>query len=300
VITALLNYVIGDSSPLQLKSRCKIAAKLWGSCAPEEADVIFRQNEMLTGVLGKSQFGASKYGLVHAVHELYTPKVAGDLLTSLCRLFTSYLQFRGFTCGMDDLLLTAQAEDERTALIDRAGRVGTQVASAFASRTQYEGAEHDVDTEQIVNITAGMKDRLLSSERESEVLDGMMKGGMHETTSRIIGACLPDGQRKLFPLNNLSLMTVSGAKGSVVNFSQISCLLGQQELEGKRVPRMASGRTLPSFDPYDPSPRAGGFIGDRFLSGIRPQEYFFHCMAGREGLVDTAVKTANSGRFLVG
>lgn len=100
---------------------------------------------------------------------------------------------------------------------------------------------------------------------------------------------------KLFPDNNFSLMTVSGAKGSQVNFSQVSCLLGQQELEGKRVPRMISGRTLPSFAPYDPTARAGGFIMDRFLTGIRPQEFFFHCMAGREGLIDTAVKTSRSG-----
>ncbi len=65
---------------------------------------------------------------------------------------------------------------------------------------------------------------------------------------------------------------------------QISCLLGQIELEGKRPPLMAGGRFLPSFLPYDPSPRAGGFVDGRFLTGIRPQEYFFHCMAGREVL----------------
>lgn len=59
-----------------------------------------------------------------------------------------------------------------------------------------------------------------------------------------------------FPRNCLSLMTVSGAKGSLVNFSQISCLLGQQELEGRRVPRMASGKTLPCFGPYDAGARA--------------------------------------------
>ena len=63
---------------------------------------------------------------------------------------------------------------------------------------------------------------------------------------------------------------------------QISCLLGQIELEGQRPPLMASGRFLPSFLPYDTSPRAGGFVDGRFLSGIRPQEYFHHCMAGRE------------------
>ena len=63
---------------------------------------------------------------------------------------------------------------------------------------------------------------------------------------------------------------------------QISCLLGQIELEGHRPPLMPCGRSLPSFQPYDPSPRAGGFIDGRFLTGIQPQEYYFHCMAGRE------------------
>ena len=90
-------------------------------------------------------------------------------------------------------------------------------------------------------------------------------------------------------------MVTTGAKGSMVNQSQVSCALGQQALEGRRVPRMSSGKTLPSFMPYDPNPRADGFIADRFLTGVRPQEYYFHCMAGREGLVDTAVKTSRSG-----
>ena len=63
---------------------------------------------------------------------------------------------------------------------------------------------------------------------------------------------------------------------------QISCLLGQIELEGQRPPLMPSGSFLPSFQPYDTSPRAGGFVEGRFLTGIQPQEYFFHCMAGRE------------------
>ena len=90
-------------------------------------------------------------------------------------------------------------------------------------------------------------------------------------------------------------MVTTGAKGSIVNQSQVSCALGQQALEGRRVPRLSSGRTLPAFAPYDVNPRADGFVMDRFLTGIRPQEYYFHCMAGREGLVDTAVKTSRSG-----
>ena len=58
---------------------------------------------------------------------------------------------------------------------------------------------------------------------------------------------------------------------------------------------MISGKSLPSFKPYDTRPIAGGFIDSRFMTGIKPQEFFFHCMAGREGLIDTAVKTSRSG-----
>ena len=67
-----------------------------------------------------------------------------------------------------------------------------------------------------------------------------------------------------------------------MNCVQISCTLGQISLEGRRPPLMLNGASLPSYLPYDMSPRAGGFVAGRFLTGLRPQEYFFHCMAGRE------------------
>lgn len=118
---------------------------------------------------------------------------------------------------------------------------------------------------------------------------------MNLATSKIIDACLPDGLIKNFPKNNMNAMVLTGAKGGKVNRSQIACLLGQQELEGKRVPRMPNGKTLPCFPAFDPNPRSSGFISDRFITGLRPQDFYFHCMAGREGLVDTAVKTARSG-----
>jgi DNA-directed RNA polymerase I subunit RPA1 len=95
-------------------------------------------------------------------------------------------------------------------------------------------------------------------------------------------ACIPSGLLKIFPYNNLQLMIQSGAKGSTVNAMQISGLLGQIELEGRRPPHMVSGKTLPSFTRYDTAPRAGGFVDGRFMTGIKPQEFYFHCMAGRE------------------
>jgi len=58
---------------------------------------------------------------------------------------------------------------------------------------------------------------------------------------------------------------------------------------------MQNGKTLPCFLPFDPNPRSSGYVSDRFIDGLRPQDFFFHCMAGREGLIDTAVKTSRSG-----
>uniref|UniRef100_A0A915KIB6 DNA-directed RNA polymerase n=1 Tax=Romanomermis culicivorax TaxID=13658 RepID=A0A915KIB6_ROMCU len=126
-------------------------------------------------------------------------------------------------------------------------------------------------------------------------LDYAMKTATDKFNDSVNKACLPHGLVKLFPDNSLQCMIESGAKGNMVNQVQMSCMLGQIELEGCRPPLTPSGRTLPSFEPYDCSPRAGGFVDGRFATGIRPQEFFFHTMAGREGLIDTAVKTSRSG-----
>ena len=71
------------------------------------------------------------------------------------------------------------------------------------------------------------------------------------------------------------MMIKNGSKGSVVNQTLVTCMLGQQELEGRRAPRLPNGKTLPSFEPFDPNPRASGYVTDRFSSGVRPQDFFF-------------------------
>ena len=119
-------------------------------------------------------------------------------------------------------------------------------------------------------------EEVVRDDNKLQGLDAAMKSATNGLTSSILSECLPDGLFVKFPKNNMQTMTVSGAKGSNVNVSQISCCLGQQELEGRRVPIMVSGKSLPSFQPFDTHARAGGFIAGRFLTGIKPQEYFFH------------------------
>jgi DNA-directed RNA polymerase I subunit RPA1 len=308
---------------------------------PSEQVLYVHDNELIKGMIDKAQFG--NYGIVHTVHELYGPETAGVLLSSFSRLFTMVLQLHGFTCGVDDLLLSQESDMTREEILGKSEKHSKIVHINFTRPKKDDKAEakaedirpkegdeaedtrpkegdeaedtrpkedheaedsthpkedHEAEGDDEDQMKLQMEvEKIIRRNGESAtvILDRNMSSELNTLTSKVNKKVFPYGLRKPFPGNCLSLMTQTGAKGGLVNMTQISSLLGQQELEGKRVPRMISGKTLPCFPPWDTSSRAGGFIGDRFLTGLRPQEYYFHCMAGREGLVDTAVKTSRSG-----
>ncbi|XP_059472140.1 DNA-directed RNA polymerase I subunit RPA1 [Neocloeon triangulifer] len=303
ISTVLLNVLPKNKPPLSLESSAKIGAKAWEKLPPREwicggtpfknpnemteAEVIIRHGELLCGVLDKKHYGATPFGLVHCVFELYGGKYSALLLSALAKLFTNYLQNDGFTLGVADILVLRKADKKRSKAINESRMIGDQVVA--------EALECPLDTP-TEKLQQEMK-KLFSEDvnKYRTIMDRKYKQLLDKYTNEINKVCLPTGLINKFPQNNLQLMVQSGAKGSTVNTMQISCLLGQIELEGKRPPLMVSGKSLPSFLPFDTSPRAGGFIDGRFMTGIQPQEFFFHCMAGREGLIDTAVKTSRSG-----
>ena len=88
---------------------------------------------------------------------------------------------------------------------------------------------------------------------------------------------------------------ISGSKGSNINISQVIACVGQQNVEGKRIPFGFRKRTLPHFIKDDYGPESKGFVENSYLAGLTPSEFYFHAMGGREGLIDTAVKTAETG-----
>lgn len=95
--------------------------------------------------------------------------------------------------------------------------------------------------------------------------------------------------------NRLRNMVTAGSKGSNINISQIMACVGQQNVEGKRIPLGFNRRSLPHFNKDDVRPESRGFVESCYLKGLNPQEFYFHAMGGREGLIDTAVKTAETG-----
>ncbi|XP_034738937.1 DNA-directed RNA polymerase I subunit RPA1 isoform X2 [Etheostoma cragini] len=299
VSTLLLNVIPQKAVPLNLVGKSKIPSKAWIQVPPRAApgyrpdsmcdsQVVIRQGELLVGVLDKAHYGSSAYGLVHCCYELYGGGTSGKLLSCLARLFTAYLQlYRGFTLGVEDILVKSGANRQRKKIIQESLKIGTKaLQAAFNLPANVDQAEAQ---------SRWQDAHLNPDQRDFSTADHKFKEVANQVNNDINKVCMPVGLHTSFPDNNLQLMVQSGAKGSTVNTMQISCLLGQIELEGRRPPLMPSGKSLPCFQPYDPSPGAGGFVSGRFLTGIKPQEFFFHCMAGREGLVDTAVKTSRSG-----
>ncbi|KAI5789730.1 hypothetical protein DFH27DRAFT_571828 [Peziza echinospora] len=287
IITTLLHNICRRDRPgITMSAKSKISGDKWGDIGKEEGTVLFQKGYFIHGILDKNHLGPSEYGFVHSIYEVYGPDTAGRLLSVVGRLFTKYLHMRAFTCGMDDLLLTPDGNRMRREKLRNSNIVGKEVA------VKYVGLTDETKTDKELKIRL---ESVLREDSKQAGLDLVTNSRTKDFTSSVIAACLPAGLVKPFPANHMQAMTISGAKGSDVNSSQISCLLGQQTLEGRRVPVMVSGKTLPCFKPFETDVRAGGYIADRFLTGIRPQEFYFHCMAGREGLIDTAVKTSRSG-----
>ncbi|KAJ4374976.1 hypothetical protein N0V83_002055 [Neocucurbitaria cava] len=288
IITSVLkNIKPAEYQELTLTSKSATSGALWGANS-EEQTVIIKDGQLLCGIMDKNQIGPAGGGLINGIYEAYGETIAGRALSIIGRLLTKLLHMRAFSCGVEDLILTEEGDKARLEELRKAEKLGFEVASKYVT----------LDSEKIDSTNPELRRRLesvLRDDSKQHGLDLLTNTANQKISGAVTKACLPGKLIKPFPKNQMQAMTGSGAKGSLVNANQISCNLGQQVLEGRRVPIMVSGKTLPCFKPFETSVRAGGYIVNRFLTGIRPQEYYFHMMAGREGLIDTAVKTSRSG-----
>ncbi|KAL5334658.1 hypothetical protein BJX70DRAFT_377559 [Aspergillus crustosus] len=287
ITTILKNIMPPERAGLNLQSKSSTPGDRWGK-GNEEDKVIFKDGELLCGILDKKQIGPTAGGLIDSIHEVYGHAVAGKLISILGRLLTRFLNMRAFTCGIDDLRLTDEGNRLRKEKLAEGPKIGREVALKYVTLDQTKVPDEDAE------LRRRLEEVIRDDDKQSG-LDSVSNARSAQLSTEITKACLPAGLAKPFPWNQMQSMTITGAKGSAVNANLISCNLGQQVLEGRRVPVMISGKTLPSFRAYDTNPMAGGYVYGRFLTGIKPQEYYFHAMAGREGLIDTAVKTSRSG-----
>ncbi|KAL5109935.1 DNA-directed RNA polymerase I subunit rpa1 [Taenia crassiceps] len=258
-----------------------------------DVDLVIVGSYVVSGLLDKAHIGSASGGLVHCFYEAYGPYAASQLLSGISRVADRFLKIASFSMSLADIMLNEKADKDR-----RRRFKGMQVLGLCAFADAF-GLTADTLTEESVKHLyrlahfAPKTDEVFGGKMAA--LDCAVKDRIKYAQDAVCDAVIPSGLYIPFPANSLQLMVHVGAKGGVVNAQQMSVALGQIELEGRRVPLMLSGRSLPSFPPYDVRPRAGGMCTHRFLTSMPPQELFFHSMAGRDGLVDTACKTSRSG-----
>lgn len=231
--------------------------------------MLIENGELIFGIVEKKTVGASQGGLVHVVFREKGPEATRQLFTGIQMVVNFWLFHNGFSIGIGDTIA-----DQKTM---------TYIAQTIAERKVNVAKVIEDATQDRLKAKPGMTIReSFESMVERELNLARDQSGQY-------------AQKHLKEDNNVKQMVVAGSKGSFINISQMSVCVGQQSVEGRRIPFGFKHRTLPHFTKDDFSPESRGFVENSYLRGLTPQEFFFHAMAGREGLIDTAVKTAETG-----
>lgn len=213
---------------------------------------------LVFGVLTKSTLGATSNGIIDVMYREYGPSVTVQFMSDIQRVVGQWLMSFGFSVGVADCVMAAQGHKE----------VDDGVQSAYNNACAIMNAD----------------------------IPPSFKAEAEGTVQRILSRLITPNVAYLKPRNAINEMVQAGSKGNPVNIAQICACVGQQTRDGMRLSASrANTRTLPCFEHDETSVNARGFVHNPFSLGLTSVEFFFHAMGGREGLVDTAVKTATSG-----
>ena len=231
---------------------------------------IIDNSSLVSGTLDKTVFHGITTGMLPVIYHDYGPFEVRKFLDNTQRLICRWLLTSGFSVGISDLVTDTKTDEELK------NKIREMKTKAYTKLDE---------------IRRGMIDNNSIFNNE-EYIEREIIGILNETTSEVgkIGLSQIDEN-----VNRMINMVKSGSKGKETNVAQMIACVGQQNVDGKRITYGFTDRTLPHFTKYDDGPEARGFVESSFISGLSPQEVFFHAMGGREGLIDTAVKTSETG-----
>ena len=234
-----------------------------------DSEVVINEGELLAGIVDKKTIGTGMGGLIHTAWL--------DVGFDETRMFMNQVQVvsnhwilqRSFSIGVVDTVADNNTMiDIEKAINDAKNQVQELVRKGQKGDLEKQPGKTMLESfEKLVN-------NVLNTARDKS------------------GKC---AQSSLTEINSVKAMATAGSKGNEINISQIMACVGQQNVEGQRIPYGFRKRTLPHFCKDDYGPESRGFVENSYLRGLSPQEFFFHAMGGREGLIDTACKTAETG-----
>jgi DNA-directed RNA polymerase II subunit RPB1 len=231
--------------------------------------VEIRDGQYLRGQLDKTVLGSGTNGLIHRTCNDFNNMTSAKFIDDLQNIITDYMKVSSYSVGISDLIANAETNNKIAEVI-------------ISKKTEVKGL--------IDQLHIGVFDNKTGKTNDIE-----FENQVSNILNRAINDAGKIGLESLSKDNRFVTMVNAGSKGQDINISQMTSCLGQQAIDGKRIPYGFESRTLPHFTKYDDSPDARGFVESSFISGLRPEELFFHAMAGRIGLIDTAVKTSQTG-----
>ena len=231
--------------------------------------VEIKNGEYLRGQLDKGVFGARSRGLLQRICNDFGNMASAKFIDDVQNIVTEYMKSAGFSVGISDLISNESVNDQITQVIT-------------AKKSEVKNLIDQVQLGIFENNTGK------TNEEEFETQVNSILNQATSESGKIGLKNLSDG-------NRFVTMVQAGSKGSDLNISFMISCLGQQNVDGKRIPYGFEHRTLPHFTKFDESPGARGFVESSYINGLSPQELFMHAMGGRVGLIDTAVKTSSTG-----
>ncbi len=233
-------------------------------------DVVIKNGQLISGVIDKTSIGAEEpESVLHRIAKDYGNAVGKKFLNSILIMVKQFITHYGFSYGFGDLEVP---EKDKQQILDDIQGTYDVVADLTG---QYENGT--------LKLTRGMKpEEALEAYIVNELGKARDKAGSTANDSLDVG-------------NAGKIMATTGARGSSLNVGQMAGALGQQSRRGNRLHDGYNNRALPHYRENDKNPDAHGFVKSNYREGLSALEFFFHAMGGREGLVDTAVRTQQSG-----
>ncbi|MFX0005261.1 MAG: DNA-directed RNA polymerase subunit A' [Promethearchaeota archaeon] len=270
----IFSTLFPDDLNIKVKSKfCKKCEVCEEENCPYDAYVVIRNGHLITGTIDENSFGAMQSNsILQRIIKDHGNATGRKFLDSATKMLLYVIRQNGMTMGLDEVYVHGHAYEAIQNILKEANKESERLIKAF-----YE------DDTTILRRAPGRSMRETLELRIRQVLAEARKKA-EETAAEFIG----DEAHSV-------IMTKSGARGNILNLGQMSAVVGQQAIRGERINRGYSMRTLPHFKINDLSPKSRGFVSSSYRNGLKPVEFFFHAMGGREGLVDTAVRTSTSG-----
>ena len=228
-----------------------------------------QNGQLIRGQFDKSVLGSSTKSIIHRICNDYGNMACANFNDDLQNIITEYMKTSAFSVGISDLIADKKTQSDIIEVIDQ--------------------QKHDVQ-KVIDKVHLGIFENNTAQNNMKE-FETQVNNILNKATE-ISGN---KGRKSLSANNRFVMIVASGSKGTALNISQMISCLGQQNVDAKRIPYGFDSRTLPHYCKFDDSPTARGFIENSYISGLTAPELFFHAMGGRIGLIDTAVKTSQTG-----